>query len=1390
MMLFLITSSTFLHPLTIVSGASELGSLSEGVGNTGGVSEEVSHSYADEDTTLQEETFPELITGGSDTLGGTDPSELTTQATDTSVKNKGDPTNPSTSTPDELKPQMTLVGKGGNNTSTVSSEEVLTSYENGDILDYSVINDYIYKGNTYVVGKEPLLKYNEEGTCWDNCPNNYFTLDINLSGRSEPGKPGISGDYGSATGGSGVGGGIRISNTPTFHTIFDNYEQKKEFNWEFTIELNRTDLVEKLTAYEIYQVGKDGREDLLYTLEGELSTEGRNSKITYKHTVQGTDLTVEGNQATYLVAKPKPFSEHYSGSLEMSADSNITEITIVDNKDYCLVDEKCNFTIDTDASKYVPVGPPGPDGVGFIETHDVNKLLLNINKSQYDAIKSTSEEVGPYHRVTGLYDIIVSGYDNGDKYKEDTVTEDKLLSLLILKGNEQERVPYSTLQGNKQSVKKHIITSIEEKIHVPNMTNYYLSKVDEKKSHAESNEYKVVPFTDKKEFELVKDLITHKGKKYDQTTAVNYAGHNVINVYDDVYRITKKWENRFGETIEPLVDEIVMEIQDYNTQEVIDEVKLNKGNNWETVVNLPSIDLELLTSDLTEYESILDRLEDISENFFKYRKQYDFVEKDTGNYRIESIVSNLGVDSVTGERNIYVRNKYDNRPSKLYLYKAEGDNPPEQHYAPFKPELNRMLVPETLTTPGNNGDMPQMLEGAVFEVYHNGLKLGEYTTNWDGEIELELELGEYTLIEIKAPEGYEMAEDEFNRQVTFTVDDKTAGVWVLFQNKKAEETITLDVTKTWKNDDETQRPSKVTVSLYADGEYDSEYVLVDEEDWKLTLTDLPKYNSLGEEIKYTLKEESVLGYTSEVTYSDTEIIIVNTKEIPQTPLEPATVKLSIEKQWKLYEKSTQEVVVDIHADGVLVRTVKLNEGNNWKVDITDLPVQESVTSKEPIKYEITERVIDGFKSEITGTVKDGFVVVNTEVVPMVPMEPATTSVKVEKQWKLLEKEKQEVTINLLGDGKVVDTVKLNEGNDWKHEFTGLLVQESVASEKGIEYTVEELPLDGFQVEITGTATEGYVIVNTEVVPPKVCDAFTVVGDETTAGAIVTIEGPTGKVETGTITNGKYVGKPLEVGKEYTVTVSKDGYITSTVKVTGSNDNCELSVKDLELQPKVCDAFTVTVHYTSASSVSIYQSGKEISTQQLSTDGKAVFAPLKDGEEYELVVYDGTAKELYRETVEGTSDVCELLLEEPQVCDAFTVTVHHTEGSIVELYLDGKLVDRQSVTTGKVIFAPLTQGGKYEIVLLGQDGKELLRVPHHHNGVECSMELVGEPTIPVETPPVDKGNDVVVEVPATPTPIEVPAKDLPQMNTITATLPFILGLLLLMVGYRMKRKTTN
>ena len=83
--------------------------------------------------------------------------------------------------------------------------------------------------------------------------------------------------------------------------------------------------------------------------------------------------------------------------------------------------------------------------------------------------------------------------------------------------------------------------------------------------------------------------------------------------------------------------------------------------------------------------------------------------------------------------------------------------------------------------------------------------------------------------------------------------------------KKLSEKTSVSGTKTWKDNDDQdgKRPPSITVNLKKDGKVIDSKKVTAADDWKYSFTGLDKYEN-GKEINYTVEEEAVPGYTTEV----------------------------------------------------------------------------------------------------------------------------------------------------------------------------------------------------------------------------------------------------------------------------------------------------------------------------------------------------------------------------------------------------------------------------------------------------------------------------------------------------------------------------------------------
>ena len=113
-----------------------------------------------------------------------------------------------------------------------------------------------------------------------------------------------------------------------------------------------------------------------------------------------------------------------------------------------------------------------------------------------------------------------------------------------------------------------------------------------------------------------------------------------------------------------------------------------------------------------------------------------------------------------------------------------------------------------------------------------------------------------------SPFGYEGA---LVAEGTYATAD-TTGKSAAFTNSYSRGVVKVDGKKTWQDNNNADgvRPKQITIRLYADGTEVDHVTVTEKDDWKYSFENLPKYNKDNKEIEYTIGEDAVDGYTTNV----------------------------------------------------------------------------------------------------------------------------------------------------------------------------------------------------------------------------------------------------------------------------------------------------------------------------------------------------------------------------------------------------------------------------------------------------------------------------------------------------------------------------------------------
>ena len=240
--------------------------------------------------------------------------------------------------------------------------------------------------------------------------------------------------------------------------------------------------------------------------------------------------------------------------------------------------------------------------------------------------------------------------------------------------------------------------------------------------------------------------------------------------------------------------------------------------------------------------------------------------------------------------------------------------------------------------------------------------------------------------------------------------------------------------------------------------------------------------------KYTISE--VEGTETGITYDKTvQEVEVTVEKVSATELKataskeandlvftnkytPAKTEVPVKKVWKDENnqdgKRPSSVTVKLLADGQDTgKTLELTEVNGWAGSFTNLDADKGGT---PIQYTVVEVTVTGYTSEVTGDAASGFTITNS-------YSPETVDVKATKNWEDANnqdgKRPTKITINLLADGKKVDSKEVQAAADgtWTVEFTKLA---KYKAGKEIKYTVTEEAVAEYESTITDfTITNKY-----------------------------------------------------------------------------------------------------------------------------------------------------------------------------------------------------------------------------------------------------------------------------------------------------------------------------
>jgi len=356
------------------------------------------------------------------------------------------------------------------------------------------------------------------------------------------------------------------------------------------------------------------------------------------------------------------------------------------------------------------------------------------------------------------------------------------------------------------------------------------------------------------------------------------------------------------------------------------------------------------------------------------------------------------------------------------------------------------------------------------------------TTNDDGIAESsiysesDIKKGNFTVTEIEAPEGYELNPTPFEMTVgqdgaikTVTNKRSKAKAKIKANKKltgrelKAEE-FEFTLTDQDGKVKETVKNDKDGNIAFSELEFDKAGTYTFKIAEKAGSDTGIKYDTKTVTATVTVTDKGKGALEATVSYDDEKAF--------ENAYTPAKTEVSVKKKWD--DKNNQDgkrpssITVKLLADGQDTgKTLELTEANGWAGSFKDLDADKGGT---PIQYTVVEVTVAGYTSEITGDAASGFTITNS-------YSPETVDVKATKNWDDANnqdgKRPTKITINLLADGKKVDSKEIQAAADgtWTVEFTKLA---KYKAGKEIKYTVTEEAVAEYEATITDfTITNKY-----------------------------------------------------------------------------------------------------------------------------------------------------------------------------------------------------------------------------------------------------------------------------------------------------------------------------
>lgn len=304
-------------------------------------------------------------------------------------------------------------------------------------------------------------------------------------------------------------------------------------------------------------------------------------------------------------------------------------------------------------------------------------------------------------------------------------------------------------------------------------------------------------------------------------------------------------------------------------------------------------------------------------------------------------------------------------------------------------------------------------------------------------------------------------------------------------NTHVDETKNITITKAWNdgNNQDGLRPKTITAVVNGSDGSARFVQLFEGQNWATNLNNLPKYKN-GTEIQYTVKENAIPGYETEIKQTGDSYAITNSHT-------PAVVTVSAVKVWD--DANNQDgirpslIQVTLTGSDGSVRNAAITKNDGWTYQFKNLPKYKNGVK---IDYTLQEANSNPYTYEIVkGSDGYSFTITNNYV-------PAAVNVPVTTVWDDDDNRDgiraKETAITLHGsNGKVYQRIVTG-----KDDFATVFEDVPKFFDEGREvvYTVTQNEMNGYTANIANTDKYTFQITNTHE-PERLAKTVTKVWDD-------------------------------------------------------------------------------------------------------------------------------------------------------------------------------------------------------------------------------------------------------------------------------------------------------